>query len=244
MGVHSLRGYITKIEAKYIKYLEEWEKVAQKIDAEMASYKDYREHQDRYTNLGIQEKEQEHRSKMEKLQEELAEIKPKFEVECEAIKRQSDAIFDKKYKYDPSLIDEKGVYLLQNSIMSIDERIDLAEGYKNQGNMTMYYLVADSLQKEVDKPTHERTEAEARGAAYYQTARYTRDVREDHALIDSMMIRSGVALDVASPMAKETFGKELDLDSVRAFQTQHDALVSEVFELSDNVTANVTTPWE
>lgn len=180
MSKIKLTNYLNRVEAKYIKAREDWEKVQKELSQENENFNNI--NWMNYSNQGRQEESMKHEEKKRELQTKLEKIRTDFIEAVEGIRKDSDKIFNRVFQYTASDVDQNGVSILQNSSMSPSELMEFAESYRQNGNYTMYFMIAEKLKS--DKKDHEMNESERKAKAYYQKAKSRREEREDHELIE------------------------------------------------------------
>lgn len=185
MAKVKLTNYLNKVEAKYILAREKWEKVQALIEAENAKYNN---DLPKLSALGQNERDIEHKELLSGYGSQLEEIRKDFMQEVESIKADSDKVFNNVYQYNPAAVDTKGLAILQNAELSANDLINLADTYKNAGNNTMFFLIADKMKAYQEKATKGQglvTKTDLKAAAYYTMAQDMRKERPDHNVLDN-----------------------------------------------------------
>lgn len=181
MSKVKLTSYLNRIEAKYIKAREEWEKIQEQLNQEEERFNNIKWMN--YSAQGVREEKEKHSACKNKLLMELEKVRSDFSESVEEIKKDSDKLFNRVFQYTASDIDQNGVTILQNSTMSSSELMNFAESYREKGNYTMYFMIAEKMKS--DKPDIEMTEDDKKARAYYEKALARRQTREDHELIEA-----------------------------------------------------------
>lgn len=227
MGRIKLSTYLNKIEAKYIKAREDWEKTQNELIQEEERFNNIK--WSNYSPQGRQEESTKHQEKKKALREKFEEIRKTFSEDVEKIKESSDKVFSKLYKHTPGEVDMNGVALLNNSSLSPVELLELAESYRNSGNYTMYFMVADRMKS--DKSLDSMDEAEKTARAYYEEARRQRKKRTDHELLEGFR-------DICLKALREERGVS---DGIHR---HHEEFYQEYKNSSDRVEVVSDSPWD
>lgn len=166
-------AYIKKIEAKYCKAREEWEKAVKNLD--LLEVEKANINRKLYTTEGLNKIDAEYLSKRKEHKAKMIASRERFGEEVTEIKAECMAVFDSKYRYTPSDIDTAGLALLEHGNMSERELAEIATKYKDAGNTTMYFLYAEKLK---DSKTPEYY-------GIYVKAVSIRETRPDKELLDA-----------------------------------------------------------
>lgn len=181
-----LTTYLQDIESEYQTCKKEWESIQNEIKRLDDAYNRERAN---YSELGNVKKLEELNENKKKLLFELSKIRDKFDESSKKIVKKSDKVFNDYFRYNPSKIDQNGIAILNNGGLSVAEIMELADNYFENGNMTMYYMVAEKLKKYADKPLGANaTNDELIAKGYYQKAKKFRESRPDHELYNGFSL--------------------------------------------------------
>ena len=218
-----LTSYLNKIEAKYVKAREEWSRLQQKrVDEE-----------DRYNKIdwslysfeGQKKEYTDHLLKRKEISKEFEDLRDSFNEAVEEIKADSDKVFNRAYNYSSGDIDQKGIALLQVGNLSTRDLMSLAEDYRQQGNNTMYFLIASKMGE--DKGLSGDKEA----FSFYSEAERKKNSRDDHDMIESMR-----TLCISGLRDEDYLSDGID--------KQHESLYSSLREQADGITTETDSPWD
>ena len=227
MSITKLTTYLNKVEAKYIKAREDWEKLQQELKDENDRYQNIK-----WINLSPQGKNEEqnnHIKKKNEISNKLDQIRKDFEKSVSDIVKDSDKVFNRSFQYTSEDVDMNGVAILQNGLMTDKELMELAESYRLKGNYTMYFMVAEKLNKK--KPFEMMSDSEREAYSYYNVSHQRRIAREDHACLEGF---------------KDVCLKALrDEDYLsNGIHKEHDNFYQKYKSISEEIEAVVPSPWE
>ena len=219
MSKIKLSNYLNKIEAKYVKAREDWEKLQKELKEEDKRYQEI--NWSLYSLEGRSEEQKKHNSKVKELKKSLENIRKDFLQSVDDIKKDSNRVFDKLFQYTPEDVDMKGVSILQNSSMNEKELMNLAERYRKEGNSTMYFLVSEKLKNSDSREAQ----------TYYNESLRTRNLRTDHDLIDGY-----------GSICLKALRDEESLSN--GIHRLHDEFYQKYKEATEEISVDTSSPWE
>ena len=223
----SITSYVNRIEQVFQQSLKAWQKYQ---DILTENDKKYNETDwTLYTQEGKEKARLDKMAKTEQIYKEIDKVRADFQEKVRAIIKESDALFDPYFEYNPSKVDPNGLAIQQNGGLEIPELINLAESYRTKGNLTMYYMCAEKLKQ--SKTSERMNLDELKAKAYYEKAKKDRQTRADHQIYDSFM---------GFCMASLRDDKML-ADGITA---RHDEFYQEHLNASKEVIAKIENPWE
>ena len=226
MSRTKLTTYLNKVEAKYIKAREDWEKLQNELKKENERYQNIK-----WINLspeGRNEEKNNHEKIKSEIYKKLDTLRTEFSSSVDNIQSDSDKVFNRLYKITPEDVDEKGVAILQTTNLKSNELIDLAESYRTKGNSTMYFMIAEKLK--TDKTVSTMSESEKEAFSYYEKAQERKN-RDDHALLQNY---KEICL---KALRNEDYLSE-GIDKI------HDDFYQKYKEEADSIEVEIVTPWE
>lgn len=223
----SITSYVNRIEQVFQQSLKAWKKYQ---DILTENDKKYNETDwTLYTQEGKEKARLDKMAKTEQIYKEIDKVRADFQDKVKAIIKESDALFDPYFEYNPSKVDPNGLAILQNGGLEIPELINLAESYRTKGNLTMYYMCAEKLKQ--SKTSDRMNLDELKAKAYYEKAKKDRQTRADHQIYESFL---------GFCMASLRDDKILS-DGITA---RHDEFYQEHLNASKEVIAKIENPWE
>lgn len=219
MAKITLSGYIKRIEAKYIKAREEYEKKAEELEGLKIKHDNL--DKSLYSPQGLTKINAEYDENRRKALIELEEIRQNFIKAAADIQTDSDKVFDRVYEFTPELVDASGLAILDGANLSDREIRRLARGYQERGNNTMLFICAERL-KNLDDPENFKLRAEAHKL---------REDRPDHDILDGFTESCAHALRDNRVLA----------DGIAA---HHDEFLLSHLAAADQIAADVPDVWK
>lgn len=164
--------YVKKIEAEYAKAREKWAGAVKKLDLLEAEKNGI--NKALYTTEGMNKIMTEYREKKKALRADITASREAFKTAVASIKSDCKAVFNDLYRYTPADIDTNGLAILEHGGLSEKELAEMAEKYRDAGNATMFFIVAEKLK---DSPAPEYS-------SIYAEAKRKRDTRPDIELLE------------------------------------------------------------
>ena len=222
-----LTQYLDRVETKYKEARKDWERIQKKLEAEESRYNAIEWIY--LTPEGKTAEHNKHESNKLAIYRELEGVRENFSKAIESIIEDSDKVFDKAFRFTPENVDQNGVAILQNGALSIHELMELAEKYRQSGNYTMYFMVAEKLNRE--SPANNNSKEETEGHAYYVKARERRNNREDHELLKGFGEACLYGLRDEKFLADGTHGI-------------HEESYNRYKEVCEDIVSSVSSPWD
>lgn len=175
----SLSNYVERIEKAYKEHKSVWHDLQNDLNELTKKYnKDLK----KLNQIGVNEATLKYNEKKNEIMYNLAKNRDDFRKDVKDIIKNADKVFNDLFAYNPSKVDGNGLAILHNGGLSPKEIMALAEEYRAQGNVTMYFMYAESLKsnKSVDRMTVDELKAKA----YYERAKRQRTERADHELLE------------------------------------------------------------
>jgi hypothetical protein len=219
MAKAKLSSYIKQIENKYNKAREDYNKVVADLEQIEKDYKAI--DKSLFTTAGMNIETQKYLNKKKTARDEIIKIRNSFLQECDAIKKSSDAVFNRKYGYVPQDIDTNGLVILEKGNPTPQEIMQLGDSYKQQGNNTMLFMCAEKV-KDIEN---------ADVKAWYAGAIQDRLSRPDHECIDGF-------IEVCVAGLRDDALLSNGVDKI------HGDLLQEHLTAGDSIEVDVINPWE
>lgn len=229
MAKLKLSSYIKRIEAKYVIAREKYEVIAEKIKAEEEAHNSL--DRSKYSLQGLQEIQEAHREKIRSLKDDLIAVQNVFGEEANAVIKDSDSMFNRKYCYTPADIDNNGLVILEKGVLNDSDIIKMADDYLNAGNSTMYFLYADTFKDSQDDRLYN----------YYLNAHNMRTNRPDHILLNNMVDMCKAGLRVNTYYSENI---NEGITASNAVNRKHEEWLSNVIKEADTIAVEVSNPWE
>ncbi len=232
MAKVTLGSFINKLESKFEKSHEAWEKAQKTYWEKFTKYS--QTDRFKYSPDGLREIDEQYKKDKEKFEEDIATIQKDFKEYAEQIEKDAGKIFDRLYEFTPADMDAAGVELVKSSGMSDTELMKLGQKYREQGNMTMYYYCASHIDKDgkVEKtPIEVRSDYENLTQKFKKNAENERRDRKDKDLLEGFALLCDAALRDNKTLADGVYKKH-ESEYVRHYQLAQEIATadSSIFE--------------
>lgn len=218
--VYKLSTYINKIEALYGKAREEYNKAVGEL-AKLEDNHDAKMKSGELNSVGTQRENERYSSKKKELLQTIAEIRGDFSDAVNDIRNSVDVLFRNNYCVNTEDVDLQGVQVLKSGMLTDKELIEMANRYKQAGNLTMYRLCgtfADSNDMNLDLR---------------------------HLAVDAKRMRERTDLETINAFEDACLkGLRDDVMLANGIDNRHEEFYIDFYKAAENITAEIQTPWD
>ena len=220
MGTYRLTSYINKLEKHYEEAREKYNLSVNELSKLEESHKQ-KINSGELSAVGIKHEYQQYTEKKNKLMHDISEAREAFNKSAESVRNSVNVIFRDLYCVKPESVDLQGVELIKSGILTETEILELANRYKEQGNLTMYRYCGTLFD------TNDR-DANIRHLA--NEARRMR-TRTDLQIIDEF-------IDVCQKGIRD------DVSLSNGIDRRHPDFYANAYAKASSINCEVSTPWE
>lgn len=215
MAKVTLGSFINKLESKFEKSHEAWEKAQKAYWEKFTKYSQIDRF--KYSPDGLREIDEQFKKDKEKFEEDIATIQKDFKEYAEQIEKDAGKIFDRLYEFTPADMDAAGVEIVKSSGLSNAELMKLGDKYKEAGNNTMYFYCASHIDVDKKNGLEMLNNEESFALKYKEKAELERRNREDKDILEGFALLCDAALRDNKTLADGIY-KEHESDYVKYYK--------------------------
>ena len=229
MAKVTLGSFINKLESKFEKSHEAWEKAQKTYWEKFTKYS--QTDRFKYSPDGLREIDEQFKADKEKFKENIATIQKDFKEYAEQIKKDAGKIFDRLYEFTPADMDAAGVEIVKSSGLSNAELMKLGNKYKEVGNNTMYFYCASHIDVDKKNGLEMLNNEEAKALQYKELAEMERRNRKDKEILEGFTLLCDAALRDNKTLADGVY-KDHESEYVKHYQLAQEIATadSSIFE--------------
>ena len=217
---YKLTNYINRIESCYSKAREDYNKAVDMMNRNEENHKRAISNGE-LSAKGIQNEQKRYHETKKKLLQQIAEIREGFTKRASEIRNSVNTLFRNNYRVTSNDIDLKAVEMLKRGMLTDTELLEMADIYKEQGNLSMYRYCGTFADADSPNPDVKRLAGDAKRI----------QTRTDLEVIDSF---TDVCLK----------GLRDDTLLANGIDNRHEEFYCNSYSIAEDITATVTTPWD
>lgn len=215
-----LTTYINSMESLYSKAREDYVKVVNELSKNDERHKNAIS-SGNLSPKGVENENDRYYSQKKALQQQLSEIREAFKKGVGEIRNSVDALFRTKYRVSSDDIDLKAVELLKSGMLTDNELLEMANIYKEQGNLCMFRYCGTFADKNDLNPSLKQL------------------------AIDSKRMREREDLSVLDGFAEVCLhGLRDDVMLSNGIDKRHEGFYLNSYAAAQKITTRVSTPWD
>lgn len=218
-SVYKLSAYINQIEALYGKAREEYNKAVEELQKLEENHKN-KMASGELSNTGRVRENERYSAKKNELLQTIAKVRGNFSDAVNDIRNSVDALFRNNYCVNTEDIDLKGVQVLKSGMLTDVELLEMANRYKQTGNLTMYRLCG--------------------------TFADSNDMNQNlrHLAVDAKRMRERTDLETINAFEDVCLkGLRDDVMLANGIDNRHEEFYVNFYKAAENITAEIETPW-